>query len=74
MKRCSDGYEYPTVDDNSAFDRFLPGDRGKLASFRKGLRWALLSSSKIWEPEHVSSFPGLDASDAKWVRGLHGHQ
>eukprot|EP00972_Heterocapsa_arctica_P027965 4113512-Heterocapsa_arctica.AAC.1 len=74
MRRCSDGYDYPTVDDNSAFDKFLSDDRGKLASFRKGVRWALLSASKIWEPQRVSSLPSLDGSDAKWVRGLHAHQ
>eukprot|EP00972_Heterocapsa_arctica_P025257 3720705-Heterocapsa_arctica.AAC.1 len=74
MKRFPDGYEYPTVDDNSALDKFLHDDRGELASFRKGVRWALMSASKIWEPECVSSLPSLDASDTKWVRELHGHQ
>eukprot|EP00972_Heterocapsa_arctica_P062430 9202589-Heterocapsa_arctica.AAC.1 len=48
----------------------LANDRGKLASFRKGVRWALLSAMKIWEPERVSGLPGLDASDAKWIGEL----
>eukprot|EP00972_Heterocapsa_arctica_P113802 16439178-Heterocapsa_arctica.AAC.1 len=35
-KASPNSYEYPTVDDNSAFDKFLSDSRGKLASFRKG--------------------------------------
>eukprot|EP00972_Heterocapsa_arctica_P072283 10676883-Heterocapsa_arctica.AAC.1 len=40
----------------------------------KGVRWALWTAMKIWEPERVSGLPHLDASDAKWIGELHGHQ
>eukprot|EP00972_Heterocapsa_arctica_P061344 9045020-Heterocapsa_arctica.AAC.1 len=74
MKKYPHGYEYPTVDDNSAFDKFLAGDRSKLASFRKGVRWALMSAIKIWEPKRILGLLSLDASDARWVGELHLHQ
>eukprot|EP00972_Heterocapsa_arctica_P037706 5549736-Heterocapsa_arctica.AAC.1 len=46
MKKAPDGYEYPTVDDNTVFNLFfLANYSGKLASFRKGVRWALLRIS-----------------------------
>eukprot|EP00972_Heterocapsa_arctica_P028093 4132971-Heterocapsa_arctica.AAC.1 len=64
MFRANNNYDYPTVDDNSAFDRFLPGERGKLASFCKGVRWALMTSMKIWESDRISGLPEFDASDA----------
>eukprot|EP00972_Heterocapsa_arctica_P081472 12009408-Heterocapsa_arctica.AAC.1 len=74
MKKALNCYDYPTVDDNSVFHKFIPDDRSKLASFRKGLRWALMSSTRIWEPELISSLPEFDASDARWIGELHTHQ
>eukprot|EP00972_Heterocapsa_arctica_P066793 9855793-Heterocapsa_arctica.AAC.1 len=74
MVPAKNGYSYPTVVDNSAIDRFLPTDRGKLASYRKGVRWALMSATRLFEPDLYSSFPSFDASDARWIGELHKHQ
>eukprot|EP00972_Heterocapsa_arctica_P004717 699840-Heterocapsa_arctica.AAC.1 len=38
-------YNYHTVFTNSALDSFLSTEYGKLASYRKGLRWALMTST-----------------------------
>eukprot|EP00972_Heterocapsa_arctica_P040565 5977434-Heterocapsa_arctica.AAC.1 len=74
MTKAQNGYDYPTVDNNSAFDKILPGDCTKLVSFRKGARWALMSSMKTWEPDRISGLPEFDASDAQWIGELHNHQ
>eukprot|EP00972_Heterocapsa_arctica_P018219 2691312-Heterocapsa_arctica.AAC.1 len=74
MKKAPDGYDYPIVDDNTAFNQFLDNDRSQLVSFRKGVRWALLSAMKIWEPERWSGLADLNDSDAKWICELHYHQ
>eukprot|EP00972_Heterocapsa_arctica_P073965 10917292-Heterocapsa_arctica.AAC.2 len=67
-------YDYPTVFTNSALDSFLSTEYGKLASYRKGLRWSLMTAIRLFEPERCSSLPSFDNSDAKWIAGLYQHQ
>eukprot|EP00972_Heterocapsa_arctica_P004926 730015-Heterocapsa_arctica.AAC.1 len=74
MVKSNNDYYYPTVVDNSVIYMFLPTERGKLASFRKGVRWAIMSSIRLWEPDRCSSLPAFDASDARWIGELHNHQ
>eukprot|EP00972_Heterocapsa_arctica_P027673 4069572-Heterocapsa_arctica.AAC.1 len=45
QKDASGTYEYPTNVDHSVINDFLSDDHSKLATYRKGLRWALMSST-----------------------------
>eukprot|EP00972_Heterocapsa_arctica_P048311 7124358-Heterocapsa_arctica.AAC.1 len=43
-------YSFPTLVDHSVINDFLRGEHGKLATWRKGVRWALMSSTRLREP------------------------
>eukprot|EP00972_Heterocapsa_arctica_P008609 1258509-Heterocapsa_arctica.AAC.1 len=74
QKDASGKYEYPTLVDHSVINSFLKDDHSKLATYRKGLRRALMSSVRLREPGRYSSLPELKASDAQWIVELHKHQ
>eukprot|EP00972_Heterocapsa_arctica_P039796 5864141-Heterocapsa_arctica.AAC.1 len=63
---AANGYDYPTIVDNSVINDFLFGEYSKLATYRKGLRWALMTSVRLREPNRFSSLPAMVASDAQW--------
>eukprot|EP00972_Heterocapsa_arctica_P067001 9888520-Heterocapsa_arctica.AAC.1 len=67
MELAANGHSYPTTVDNSAIYNFLRGDRSKLATYRKGARWSLMTSVRLREPNKFSSLPAMHASDAQWI-------
>eukprot|EP00972_Heterocapsa_arctica_P051463 7569946-Heterocapsa_arctica.AAC.1 len=74
MAMAANKHEYPTLVDNSATYNFLRGDRNKLASYRKGVRWSLMTSTRLREPDKFSDLPTMNASDAQWIAELYRHQ
>eukprot|EP00972_Heterocapsa_arctica_P061147 9016370-Heterocapsa_arctica.AAC.1 len=75
MRKDAGGtYAYPTNVDHTVINDFLRGEHGKLATYRKGLRWALMSSTRLREPSRFSDLPAMEASDAQWIVALYMHQ
>eukprot|EP00972_Heterocapsa_arctica_P063005 9295349-Heterocapsa_arctica.AAC.1 len=64
MTKAANNHEYPTLVDNSAIDSFLKNDCSKLASYRKGVRWSLMTSTSLREPNKFFELPDINASDA----------
>eukprot|EP00972_Heterocapsa_arctica_P096050 14169256-Heterocapsa_arctica.AAC.1 len=67
-------HAYPTLYHNPLMDDYLVKDRSKLGTWRKGLRWSLMTSVRLREPRFVLSLPSVNASDATWIIALHKHQ
>eukprot|EP00972_Heterocapsa_arctica_P071247 10524382-Heterocapsa_arctica.AAC.1 len=74
MVQAANSHFYPTLFDHSVIDNFLQDDRSKLATYRKGVRWSLMTSVRLREPSKFLSLPAINSSDAQWIVELHKRQ